>query len=134
MRNRICLILIGLFIISGCGQESLNEHHKQYLADRGWEINKATEVKTYILNMPQEVLSDYEASGITFLEDYVGQEVTSHTYELKETDTDGERLKAVVFEAEDDIIGGFGVLPNWSPGRFDLSEKERLINDNKIKQ
>ncbi|MFZ0577319.1 MAG: hypothetical protein WAM41_07380 [Psychrobacillus psychrotolerans] len=43
-------------------------------------------------------------------------------------------MKAVVFEAEGEIIGDYGVLPSWDPGIFNLDDKERLINEEMIKQ
>ena len=46
----------------------------------------------------------------------------------------GERLQAVVFEAEGEIIGSYGVLPNWDPGIFNLDDKERLIKEQMIKR
>ncbi|WP_088102883.1 DUF4830 domain-containing protein [Halalkalibacter urbisdiaboli] len=134
MGIRMFLILVGFLIISGCGQESLNEQHKQYLSNKGWEVKELIEVKTYILDIPNEMLSGYEASGITFFGDYLGKEVTSYIYELKEKDVEGKRLKSVVFEAEEEIIGGYGLLPSWSPGKFNLDDKERLINEKMIKQ
>ena len=80
------------------------------------------------------MLSNYEASGITFLNEYLGEEITQHSYELKEEDVEGERLKAVILEVKEEIIGGYGILPSWSPGTFNLDDKERLINEQKIKQ
>jgi hypothetical protein len=134
---KMFVILVGLLLASGCGQENLNEEHVQYLSNKGWEIKEYLEVDTFILDIPNEILNNYEASGITFLGDYLGEEVTEYTYELKEKDAEGKRLKAVVFEAEEEeeeIIGGYGVLPSWTPGRFSLDDKERLIKEQMIKE
>lgn len=128
------LILVGILFVSACGQESLNEQHDVYLSNKGWEIKKSIVVETYILDIPDEMLSNYEASGITFLSEYSGEEVTQHSYELKEEDMEGKHLKAVVFEVEGEIIGGYGILPSWEPGVFNLDDKERLINEQMIKQ
>lgn len=126
------MLVVGL-LISGCGQESLNEQHQQYLSIKGWKIKELTEERTYILDIPNELLSNYEASGITFLNEYLGKEVTQFTYELKEKDIEGEDLKAFVYEVDEKVIGGYGVLPSWTPGRFNLDDKERLINEEMIK-
>ena len=134
MKARMFLILIGILFVSGCGQESLNEQHEVYLINKGWEVRDLIEVETYRLDIPDEMLSNYEASGITFLSEYIGEEVTQHFYELKEKDIEGERLKAVLFEVEGEIIGGYGVLPSWVPGTFNLDDKERLIEEQMIKQ
>ena len=123
---RMFLILVGLLFVSACGQEILNEQHEVYLSNKGWEIKESIEVETYIVDIPDEILRNYEASGITFLSEYSGEEVTQHFYELNEVDVEGNRLKAVVFEAKGEIIGSYGVLPSWEPGVFNLDDKERL--------
>ncbi|MCR2820055.1 DUF4830 domain-containing protein [Lederbergia panacisoli] len=82
---------------------------------------------------PNEVLSGFEANGITFLNDYIGKEVTQYTYELKEKDIEGKRLKAILYEEKEKIIGGYGVLPSWTPGLFNLDDKQSLINERNIK-
>ncbi|MBS4196483.1 DUF4830 domain-containing protein [Lederbergia citri] len=130
MKMRIFLILVGILFVSACGQETINEEHKVYLSNKGWEIKKSIEVETFILDTPEEMISNYDA----FLSEYLGEEVTQYFYELKEKDVEGKRLKAVVYEAEEKIIGGYGILPSWTPGGFNLDDKERLINDQMIKQ
>jgi len=67
MKMRMFLILVGILFVSACGQESLNEQHEVYLSNKGWEIKELFEIETYILDIPDEMLSNYEASGITFL-------------------------------------------------------------------
>ncbi|TQR10219.1 hypothetical protein FG382_17790 [Psychrobacillus lasiicapitis] len=103
------------------------------MSNKGWEIKNLLEVETYILNIPDEMLRNYEASGITFLSEHLGEEVTHHSYDLREENAEGKSLKAVVFEVEGEVIGGYGVLPNWDPGIFNLDDKERLINEQMIK-
>lgn len=127
------MMIVGILFIPACGQESLNERHEVYLSEKGWEIKDSIEVETYILDIPDELLSNYEASGITFLSEYLGEEVIRHTYELKEKDDNGERLQAVIFEVYKEIIGGYGVLRTWVPGVFNLDDKERLIKEQMIK-
>lgn len=131
---RMFLILVGILFVSTCSKENLNEQHEVYLSNKGWEIRESIEVETYILDIPDEMLSNYEASGIIFLNEYLGEEITQHSYELKEEDVEGERLKAVILEVKEEIIGGYGILPSWSPGTFNLDDQERLINEQKIKQ
>lgn len=134
MKIRMFFILVGILFVSACGQEPLDEQHKVYLSNKGWEIKESTEVETYILDISSEMLSNYEASGITFLSAYLGEEVTQHSYRLKEEDIEGEGLTAVVLEVEGEVIGSYGVLPSWIPGLFNLDDKERLINEQMIKQ
>jgi hypothetical protein len=134
MKMRMFLVLVGILFVTACGQESFNEQHEAYLSIKGWEIKESIEIETYILDIPDEILSNYEASGITFLSEYLGEEVTQHSYELNEEDLEGKRLKAVIFEAEGKIIGDYGVLPSWDPGIFNLDDKERLINEQMIQQ
>jgi hypothetical protein len=134
MKMRMFLVLVGILLVTACGQESFNEQHEAYLSNKGWEIKESIEIETYILDIPDEILSNYEASGITFLSEYLGEEVTQHSYELNEEDLEGKHLKAVIFEAEGKIIGDYGVLPSWDPGIFNLDDKERLIKEQMIQQ
>lgn len=127
------MIIVGILFVLGCGQEIVNERHEIYLSEKGWEIKKSLEVETYILDIPDEILNNYEASGITFLRDYKDEEVIQHTYLLKERNDNGERLQAVIFEVDKEIIGGYGVLRTWEPGIFNLDDQERLIKEQMIK-
>lgn len=72
--------------------------------------------------------------ALHFWESIWEKKLQEHSYELKEKDIEGKHLKAVVYEAEEEIIGGYGVLPSWTPGIFNLDDKERLINEQMIKQ
>lgn len=72
--------------------------------------------------------------GITFIRTYQGQDATQFVYNLKEKDTDGDSLKAVLYEVDGEVIGGYGVMSNWTPGLFDLADQERLTSENMIKQ
>lgn len=134
MKMRMFLILAGILFVSACGKENINEQHEIYLSNKDWEIKESIEVETYILDIPDKMLRNYEASGITFLREHLGEEVTQHSYELKKEDVEGIRLKAVVFEVEGEIIGDYGILPSWEPGIFNLDDKERLINEQMIEQ
>lgn len=127
-------MLVMLLLISGCELENLNEQHELYLTNKGWEMKELLEVDTYQLDIPDEMLSNYEASGITFLKEYIGVEVTEYFYELREKDVKGKPLEAVLFEVEGDIIGGYGILPSWDPGKFSLDDKERLRSEQMIKK
>ena len=102
------------------------------MADRGWEVKAFVGSNTFVLNPAVELQRSYEASGITFYRDYMGREVTSYTYELKQIDDGGEHVRAVIYEAVGKIIGGYGVLPSWTPGRFNLDDKERLVNEEMV--
>ena len=134
MKMRLFLLVIVVLLTAACSQEAHNEQHVEYLSNKGWNIKELTEEETYILDIPNEMLSNYEASGITFLNDYLGEEVTMYSYKLKEKDIEGKHLKAFLLELEGNIIGSYGVLPSWDPGLFNLDDKERLINEQMIKQ
>ena len=127
MMRKALAMLVMLLMISGCEIESLNKQHELYLSNKGWEIKELLEVDTYQLEIVDEVLSNYEASGITFLEEYIGLEVTEYFYGLREKDVKGKPLEAVLYEVDGDIIGGYGILPSWEPGTFNLDDKVRLI-------
>ncbi|MBS4217484.1 DUF4830 domain-containing protein [Bacillus sp. FJAT-49711] len=133
--RKFIMIVVGILIISGCGQKSLNERHQQYLTNKGWKIKGIIEVETFILEeTPDELLSGFEANSITIFNEYLGKEVTQYIYELKEKDIEGKRLNAIIYEEKEKIIGGHGLLPSWTLGLFNLDDKQRLINEGKIKQ
>nr|WP_144924135.1 DUF4830 domain-containing protein [Paenibacillus bovis] len=137
MKIRMILMLVStIILIIGCNSGPISEKHKvhrEFLVDKGWEIKKSTDVETYTLDIPIEALSNYHASRITFLDDYIGEEVTVYTYELKQKDNEGN-LITYIYEVEDEIIGGYGKLPGWTPGGFNLDDKERLINEDIISE
>ena len=137
--KRIMVVVLGFLLMlgAGCGQDEqhqMNEQHQRYLSDRGWDIKKLLGTSTVRLDMPDVRLRNFEASGITFFRDYLGKEVTHYTYEWVQKDIERERLTATIYEAEGKIIGGYGVLPGWTPGTFRLDDKERLIHEEKIRQ
>ncbi|WP_062106828.1 DUF4830 domain-containing protein [Bacillus niameyensis] len=134
MKLRTLIILLGLLLITGCSHKRIDKQHDQYLSNKGWDIQRLVEVETYILDIPDEILRNYEASGITFIEEYVGKEVVEYSYKLKQKDIEGERLKAILIVVEEEIVGGYGILPSWTPGIFSLDDKNRLINENMISQ
>lgn len=127
------LLFISLLLLTACGQQ-FNEQHVTYLENENWHIKEEVSVETLVLELPEEILSNYEASGVSFLRDYLGQEITMIIYYLDEKDTDGNQLKAVIYEIGGEVIGGYGVLPNWTPGVFSLDDKERLISESMISQ
>lgn len=133
MRKAFAMFVM-LLLIPGCGQEGLNKQHELYLSNKGWEIKELLEVDTYQLEIPDEMLSNFEASGITFLGQYIGVEVTEYFYKLKEKEVEGKPLEVILFEVDGDIIGGYGILPNWEPGTFNLDDTERLRKEQKIKK
>lgn len=126
-------IFVSILFLIACGQ-TFNEQHVTFLEDEGWHIKEFVSEEIMPLDVPEEMLANYEASGITFIRAYQGQEVTQFIYNLKEKDTDGDSLKAVLYEIDGEVIGGHGVMSNWIPGLFDLTDQERLISDNMIKQ
>lgn len=134
MKQKIILLLLGVVWLSGCTSKDINKQHQQYLSSKGWEIKNLDEVEQTILDIPTEILDNYESSGVTFLREYNGKEVTIYSYSLKEKDAEGERLKAYIYEVEDEIIGGYGVLSSWSPGVFSLDDQSRLLEKEMIEK
>ena len=126
-------LFISLLLLTACGQQ-FNEQHVTYLENENWHIKEEVSEKTLVLELPEEMLSNYEASGVSFLRDYQGQEVTRVIYLLEEKDTEGNLLKAVIYEIDGEVIGSYGVLPNWTPGVFGLDDMERLISESLIKE
>lgn len=134
MKFRTFLLLALLLFVAACNQQTVKDEHKEYLSDKGWGIKESTGVETYVLDIPDEMLSNFEASGITFLRKNLGEEVTEYSYLLKEKDMEGHHLKALVFELDGKTIGGYGILPSWAPGTFHLDEKERLKEEQMMKE
>lgn len=131
MRSKgIYFISLILLLVACSAQE--NEQHNKYLSEYGWHMKKLLAQETFVLKMPEELLVNYEANELFFFREYEGEEVTQFLYLLKERDTERERLKAVIYECNGEIIGGHGILPNWIPGIFRLEDKERLQEDKKI--
>ena len=126
-------IFVLILFLAACSQP-FNEQHVTFLEDKGWHIKEFVSEEIISLDVPEEMLANYEANGITFMRAYEGQEATQFVYSLKEKDTDGDSLKAVLYEVDGEVIGEYGVMSNWTPGLFDLADQERLISDNKIKQ
>lgn len=132
MAGRLCLLFFVL-LLAGCSA-SINESHTHYLTQYDWEPKKLLESSTSTLNEPEEMLENYRASGLTFYDSYAGEQAMNYVYALKEKDRDGNNLKVVLVEVDGEIIGGYGVLPNWTPGVFALTEKIRLVEEGKIEE
>ena len=126
------LFLMLIVVLTACSREDFDMQHMQYLSDKGWDIRQALENETRTSELAEEMLSNYDASGITFLRDYNGETVTEYVYELTDKDAEGEYLKAVIFEVDGEIVGGYGLLPSWTPGMFHLVTKDRLLEEQKI--
>lgn len=128
------LFLMMIVVLTACSREDFDMQHMQYLSDKGWDIRQALENETRTLELAEEMLSNYDASGITFLRDYNGETVTEYVYELTDKDAEGTYLKAVIFEVDSEIVGGYGILPSWTPGVFNLDTKDSLIDEETIQR
>ena len=115
-------LVVSILVLTACG-EQFNEQHVKFLENAGWHVKEFVSEEIITVDLPEEMLANYEASGISFMRDFQGQEVTQFTYLLKEKNTDGDSLKAVLYEMDGEVIGGYGVLQNWDPGMFDLADK-----------
>lgn len=121
------LILIGLTLtLVGCS-EKVNEAHEAFLNDAGWTIESFGEEEAYIIEVPEDLMENYHAANVHFLDGYNGKDVEITQYTVKESEKDGKNLIIMIYEVEGEIIGGIGRLPSWTPGIFNALDKEKLI-------
>ncbi|ACT03187.1 DUF4830 domain-containing protein [Paenibacillus sp. JDR-2] len=118
-----------LFLI-GCSKETTEQNNVnsiEYIESFGWHVEEK------ISNTKLETKSsDPSIAAVVDLKPYVNEEVYITTYLLKEKQKTGKKIYANIYQANENIIGGFGNLDGWLPGVFSLKDKERLINEGTI--
>lgn len=118
-----------MFLI-GCSKETTEQNNVnpiEYIESFGWHVEEK------ISNTKLETKSsDPSIAAVVDLKPYVNEEVYITTYLLKEKQKTGKKIYANIYQANEDIIGGFGNLDGWLPGVFSLKDKERLINEGTI--
>ncbi|HWO98735.1 MAG TPA: DUF4830 domain-containing protein [Bacillus sp. (in: firmicutes)] len=124
------LLLIGIFIfpllLLGCSDE-ISKEHARYLESFGWHIkNKHTEETHVLHKLLPETLETYKNAGLD-LTSYKDKEVYITKYLLTERHKKDGKIYACVYEVNGEIIGGFALLEDYSPGVVSLSDKERLV-------
>ncbi|THF79505.1 DUF4830 domain-containing protein [Cohnella fermenti] len=76
--------------------------------------------------------ADPSIAAIVDLKPYANEEIYITTYLLKEKQKTGKQIYAVIYQVDEDIVGGYGHLEDWLPGVFSLKDKERLIGEGTI--
>ena len=128
----VALITIVLLAISACSGRSIDQEHKNYLEGFGWTIQSYESEETMELSLYPETVDSYHASNIYFLDDHIGTEVKVSNYTLKQLDDGGEPIQVTIYEKDNEILGAIGVLPSWTPGLFNIKDKEQLMVEGMI--
>ena len=110
--------------------EEISKSHREYLLSYGWHIKSICNSSKEFVHYYPESIESMQIGGLN-LEPYnnSGKEATKTTYVLKEKQKNGDRLSVTIYEIDGKLIGGYGILDNWDPGIFSLSEKDRLIEE-----
>ena len=113
--------------------ETITKSHQEYLLQYGWHIKSKCRTSTKVVHYYPEFIKTLQSGGLN-LEPYnkKGKEAIITTYTLKEKQQNGDKLSAIMYEIDGNLVGGYGALENWEPGIFSLDEKERLIEEGKI--
>ncbi|MFI8687642.1 DUF4830 domain-containing protein [Rossellomorea sp. NPDC077527] len=127
-----CLLLI--FALDGCGDPDkvIEESHQAYVSSFGWKIDSKMDATSETLRHAPEQIDNLKVAGMDF-SPYQGKEAVITTYILKDKQKNGDDMWVKVYEVEDEIIGGFGILEGWDPGLFSLEDKERVVRDGIIR-
>ncbi|WP_404356538.1 DUF4830 domain-containing protein [Cytobacillus firmus] len=131
MKGYFFLFLTISLILAGCSSDVKKEiakKHEEYLSSSGWHVESKTSDEIKTINYYPESLESLKIAGLD-LEPYQGKEVKIITYLLKEGQTNGDKMSASIYEMDNEIIGGHGILENWSPGLFSLEDRKRLIEE-----
>lgn len=119
-------------LLAGCSAV-VDVEHREYLEANEWNAKKLLESGEHLFNEPEELLENYRVNDLIFFDDYAGKEGMKFVYVLKQRDEEGEPVKAVLFTVDGKLIGGYGILPSWTPGVFSLEDKPRLLEEGKVK-
>ncbi|MFB1082201.1 DUF4830 domain-containing protein [Jeotgalibacillus sp. JSM ZJ347] len=126
--------LIFTLLLAGCTEaatpEPINEDHKAYLSEKGWTPSEQLSMETEEIYLYPELLEQLQGYGLDLAEyNQNGTEADTYTYLLEEEQTTGDQIRVVIYEIDGELIGGYGVLEEWTPGGFSLDEKSRLVED-----
>ncbi|MBB6452390.1 hypothetical protein HNQ94_000835 [Salirhabdus euzebyi] len=133
MKKLLLLFFVSAFFLVSCGGKDIPEVHNDYLLQHNWHIKKFQKAETKVLDHFPEYYESLRIADLD-LKEYEGKEVTITSYLLKEKQINGEKMTAHIYEYDGDIIGGHGVLANWSPGLFSLTDKQRLMDEGIMKK
>jgi len=110
--------------------EQVPEDHREFLEGKGWTPLELISLETEEIWLYPELLEQLQGYGLD-LADYNqnGTEADNYVYLLEEVQTTGDGVRAVIYEMDGELFGGYGVLEEWEPGGFSLDDKSRLIED-----
>ena len=110
--------------------DSISKSHQEYLLQHGWHIKSSCGAIKQVIEYYPERIQSLQSAGLN-LEPYnhKGIEANIITYLLKEKQQTGDKLTATIVEIDGELVGGYGGLENWIPGIFNLSEKNRLVEE-----
>lgn len=132
--RKIMIILSLIFILVACTNENIDQEHLAYVENFGWTIKSFISSEQFMNDeIPPEIHEIYKMINITFMEAYIGKELTSTSYKLKERDPEGEHLNVHIYEHEGEIIGATGGMNTYS-GMFNLADKSVLVESEEIKK
>ena len=124
------IILSFTFILVACTNENIDKEHLVYIEDLGWTIESFHSSEQIIIgDIPPEILKLDRAANITFMEQYIGKELTVTNYQLNEKDLEGKNYTAYIYEYEGEIVGSKGVSSAYS-GIFNLADKKGVEESN----
>lgn len=136
MRKYIFFFLALSLFLASCSStadKEITKKHEEYLSASGWHVKSKSSEEIKTTHYHPESLESLKIAGLD-LEPYRGKEVKMTTYLLKEKQTNGDKMSASIYEMDNEIIGGHGILENWSPGLFSLDDRERLIEEDIMQQ
>lgn len=121
------LIIIFCFILplTACNNEKIKEEHVTYIDNLGWTIESFESNRQETVEIVKDTIENYRAANINFIENYAGKELNVTRYKLKEKDLEGENILVALYEYEGNIVGAIGILPNTTPGIFNLTEVDK---------
>lgn len=112
-----------IFILVACTNENIDKEHLAYVEDFGWTIKSFNSSEQVMMGeISPEIHEIYKVANITFVELYIGKELTVTSYQLNEIDLGGENLIVYIYEYEGEIVGATGVTSAYS-GMFNLADK-----------
>jgi GH25 family lysozyme M1 (1,4-beta-N-acetylmuramidase) len=103
MKKFFFFILTILFILAGCSSD-VSKKHEEYLSAYGWHVKSKASEEIKTIHYSPESLESLKIAGMD-LEPYQGKEVKITTYLLKEKQTNGDKMSASLYEADNEIIG-----------------------------
>jgi len=132
VKNIVLLTLFCLVFLIGCSKDTTERNNAdpiEYLESFGWHVEG--KVGKAVLETKNSAPS---IAAIFDLKPYADKEVYITTYLLREKHKTGKKLYACIYQVNENIIGGYGHIETWEPGIFSLHDKERLADEETIKQ